>query len=79
MRHKFALIRITLESLAIGFLVFCFLGTLAFGLAVLTGIENPAFEKLLMLLVVLGGVLAQFWWFRRRWNPLPPSPSVAGR
>ena len=79
MRRKFSLIRITFESLAMGFLVFFLLGTLAFGLAVLSGVESPAFEKVLMLLVVLSGVSAQFWWFRRRWNPPPPSPSAGQR
>ena len=79
MRRKFSLIRITLESLAMGFLVFFLPGSLAFGLAVLSGVESPAFEKVLMLLVVLSGVSAQFWWFRRRWNPPPPSSSVGQR
>ena len=79
MRRKFSLIRITLESLAMGFLVFFLLGSLAFGLAVLSGVESPAFEKVLMLLVVLSGVSAQFWWFRRRWSLAPPPPSAGGR
>ena len=74
MSNKFRLLRVTLASMFVGFLVFALLGILAFTFLVMADIHNAGIEKFLSILVVIGGISVQSWWFRRKWNQAKTTP-----
>ena len=78
MSNKFRLLRVTLGSMFVGFLVFALLGILTFTFLVMADILNAGIEKFLSILVVIGGISVQFWWFRRKWDQANTPPEKIG-
>ena len=78
MSNKFRLLRVTLGSMFVGFLVFALLGILTFTFLVMADIHNAGIEKFLSILVVIGGISVLFWWFRRKWDQANTPPEKIG-